>query len=221
MEKKQQEVCMVWKYTIAAAGVLAVSYIIAATARTHHESDCIDARGGVVMKGNEPLMEVNDTGGPGLRKAMFGAGCFWGVEAAFRKVKGVVDTAVGYSGGWTKDPSYEDVCSGRTGHTEVVLVTYDTAKVSYDELLNAFWRMHDSTQVDRQGPDIGRQYRSVIFYFDDEQRQIAEAAKVKLEESGQYSKPVATRIERAGDFWRAEEYHQRYYEKRGIAGCRL
>ena len=155
-----------------------------------------------------------------LEKATFGAGCFWGVEAAFRKVDGVVDTAVGYSGGHTTNPTYEDVCSHTTGHAEVVQVTFDPARVSYEELLEVFWRIHDPTQVNRQGPDIGDQYRSVIFYHSGEQRRIAEESRAALEASGRLSRPVATKIEPAQTFWRAEEYHQRYYEKRGItSGC--
>lgn len=155
-----------------------------------------------------------------LEKATFGAGCFWGVEAAFRKVDGVVDTAVGYSGGHTPNPTYEDVCSHTTGHAEVVQVTFDPARVSYEELLEVFWRIHDPTQVNRQGPDIGDQYRSVIFYHSGEQRRIAEESRAALEASGRLSRPVATKIEPAQTFWRAEEYHQRYYEKRGItSGC--
>lgn len=155
-----------------------------------------------------------------LEKATFGAGCFWGVEAAFRKVDGVVDTAVGYSGGHTPNPTYEDVCSHTTGHAEVVQVTFDPARVSYRDLLEVFWRIHDPTQVNRQGPDIGDQYRSVIFYHSGEQRRIAEESRAALEASGRLSRPVATKIEPAQTFWRAEEYHQRYYEKRGIAsGC--
>ena len=155
-----------------------------------------------------------------LEKATFGAGCFWGVEAAFRKVDGVVDTAVGYSGGHTPNPTYEDVCSHTTGHAEVVQVTFDPARVSYEELLEVFWRIHDPTQVNRQGPDIGDRYRSVIFYHSGEQRRIAEESRAALEASGRLSRPVATKIEPAQTFWRAEEYHQRYYEKRGItSGC--
>lgn len=154
-----------------------------------------------------------------LEKAMFGAGCFWGVEAAFRKVTGVVDTAVGYSGGWKQKPTYKEVCTDRTGHAEVVLVTYDPSRVTYRRLLDAFWTSHDPTQKNRQGPDVGRQYRSVIFYFNDEQKRAAEASKNELAKSGRLKRPIATEIEKAGEFWRAEEYHQRYYEKKGLKGC--
>lgn len=155
-----------------------------------------------------------------VEKATFGAGCFWGVEAAFRKVDGVVDTAVGYSGGHTANPTYEDVCSHTTGYAEVVQVTFDPSKVSYRQLLDVFWNIHDPTQVNRQGPDIGDQYRSVIFYHSEEQRRAAEESKAALEASGRLDRPVATKIEPAKTFWRAEEYHQRYYEKRGISsGC--
>ncbi len=155
-----------------------------------------------------------------METATFGAGCFWGVEAAFRRLEGVVDTEVGYSGGHTENPTYEDVCSHTTGHAEVVRVTFDPSRVSYRDLVEHFWKIHDPTQVNRQGPDIGDQYRSVIFYHSEEQRRVAEQSKAALEASGRLRKPVATKIEPAKPFWRAEEYHQRYYEKRGIsAGC--
>lgn len=146
-------------------------------------------------------------------KATFGAGCFWGVEAAFRKVPGVVDTAVGYMGGSLENPTYEDVCTDTTDHAEVVEVLYNPEKVSYEELLKTFWNIHDPTQMNMQGPDVGTQYRSVIFYHTLEQRVAAEKSKVDLEASVQLKKPVATAIEPALVFWRAEEYHQRYSEK--------
>lgn len=153
--------------------------------------------------------------------ATFGAGCFWGIESAFREVDGVVDAAVGYAGGHVEEPTYEEVCGGRTGHAEVVRVDYDPDRVSYNDLLEVFWRIHDPTQVDRQGPDVGSQYRSVIFVHSEEQRQKARAAMERLEASGRLDRPVATAIESAGPFWRAEEYHQRYFEKRGGGGCRV
>lgn len=152
-------------------------------------------------------------------KATFGAGCFWGVEAAFRRVKGVVDTAVGYEGGITENPTYHDVCTDRTGHAEVVQVEFDPEQVSYEQLLEVFWSIHDPTQVNRQGPDVGTQYRSVIFYHSPEQEAVARKSKEALERSGRYRRPVATAIEPARVFWRAEEYHQRYLEKRGLASC--
>ena len=151
--------------------------------------------------------------------ATFGAGCFWGVEAAFRKVPGVTETEVGYSGGRTQNPTYKDVCSRATGHAEVVRVQYDPAKVSYDRLLQTFWTSHDPTQVNRQGPDVGDQYRSVIFYHTPEQKAAAEASKAALEKSGRLRRPVATKIEAAPVFYRAEDYHQQYLEKRGKAAC--
>lgn len=152
-------------------------------------------------------------------KATFGAGCFWGVEAAFRRVKGVVDTAVGYEGGITENPTYHDVCTDRTGHAEVVQVEFDPKQVSYEQLLEVFWSIHDPTQVNRQGPDVGTQYRSVIFYHSPEQEAAARKSKEALERSGRYRRPIATAIEPARVFWRAEEYHQRYLEKRGLASC--
>jgi peptide-methionine (S)-S-oxide reductase len=154
-----------------------------------------------------------------MMKATFGAGCFWGVELNFRRLDGVTDTAVGYAGGHTDNPTYHDVCSHGTGHAEVVEVEYDAGRVSYEELLEAFFEMHDPTQVNRQGPDVGDQYRSVVFFHTPEQQAAAEKAKADLETSGRYPRPVATLIEPAPAFWRAEEYHQRYIEKRGHGGC--
>lgn len=154
-------------------------------------------------------------------KAMFGAGCFWGVEAAFRQIPGVVDAAVGYAGGKTADPTYRDVCSDETGHAEVVEVTYDPARVSYDDLLAVFWANHDPTQLNRQGPDVGTQYRSAIFFHTPAQQDAATASKAALEKSGRYRRPVVTEITPAPTFWRAEDYHQRYLEKRGLASCKV
>jgi len=151
--------------------------------------------------------------------ATFGAGCFWGVEAAFQKVPGVLETAVGYSGGETVDPTYEDVCTDETGHAEVVQVTFDPAKVSYETLLNTLWGIHDPTQVNRQGPDFGSQYRTAIFYHSPEQEAAAKKAAAALQASGRFRRPIATEITPAGPFYRAEEYHQKYLEKRGAASC--
>jgi peptide-methionine (S)-S-oxide reductase len=153
------------------------------------------------------------------QKATFGAGCFWGVEAVFRQVEGVTATEVGYAGGRTDDPTYEDVCSHTTGHAEVVQVTYDPERVSYDELLDVFWGKHDPTQMNRQGWDVGDQYRSVIFFHDEEQREAAERSKAALDASGRYRKPVVTKIEPAPAFHPAEDYHQRYLEKQGRLSC--
>ena len=153
--------------------------------------------------------------------ATFGAGCFWGVEAAFRKVPGVLDVAAGYSGGATQNPTYGEVCTDTTGHAEVVQVTFDPAKVSYDQLLNVFWTIHDPTQLNRQGPDFGKQYRTAIFFHSPEQEAAAKKSKQALEASGKLRRPVATEITAAGPFWRAEEYHQRYLEKRGAASCHI
>jgi peptide-methionine (S)-S-oxide reductase len=151
------------------------------------------------------------------RKATFGAGCFWGVEAAFRQLDGVTKTEVGYEGGTLENPSYEDVCSHTTGHAEVVEVTYDPERISFDDLLEVFWRKHDPTQLNRQGWDIGDQYRSVIFFRDDEQREAAERSKER--EQGRHSRPVVTLVEPAQTFYVAEDYHQQYLEKRGQATC--
>ena len=156
-----------------------------------------------------------------MAKATFGAGCFWGVEAAFRRVKGVTSTRVGYSGGTMKNPTYNDVCTDRTGHAEVVEVEYDPAEVSYEELLNVFWSIHDPTTLNRQGPDVGTQYRSVIFFHSPEQQAIAKASKEKLQHSGRFKRPIVTEITPASEFYMAEEYHQQYLEKRGQESCHL
>ncbi len=152
-----------------------------------------------------------------IKKATFGAGCFWGVEAAFRQLDGVLGTRVGYAGGTLEEPTYEEVCSHTTGHAEVVEVTYDDDEISYDDLLNTFWRKHDPTQLNRQGWDVGDQYRSAIFVHDDEQRQAAERSRDA--EQAAYSKPIVTQIEPAPTFWEAEDYHQQYLEKRGRSSC--
>lgn len=149
-------------------------------------------------------------------KATFAAGCFWGVEAAFRRVKGVTSTMVGYTGGHLKNPSYEDVCSGTTGHAEAVQVEFDPSQLSYDELLGVFWDNHDSTTLNRQGPDFGEQYRSAIFFHDAAQQQKAQASKAALERSGRFKRPIVTEITPATEFYRAEEYHQQYFAKRGM-----
>jgi len=154
-------------------------------------------------------------------KATFGAGCFWGVEAAFRQVKGVKATAVGYAGGTTKNPTYKEVCTDATGHAEVVQVEYDPAEVTYDVLLGVFWVSHDPTQLNRQGPDVGAQYRSVIFFHTPEQEAAARESKAALEASGRFRRPIVTEILPAPAFWLAEDYHQQYLEKRGLSHCRI
>jgi peptide-methionine (S)-S-oxide reductase len=151
------------------------------------------------------------------KKATFGAGCFWGVEAAFRQIDGVTATRVGYSGGTLENPTYEDVCSHTTGHAEVVEVTYDPEQVSYDELLQVFWHKHDPTQLNRQGWDIGDNYRSVIFFHDDEQQEAA--ARSKAAEQANWRAPIVTQVEPAQTFYDAEDYHQQYLEKRGRSSC--
>jgi len=149
-------------------------------------------------------------------KATFGAGCFWCIEPAFQKINGVLSTSVGYAGGSFKDPTYENVCTGQTGHAEVIQVEYDPSKISYDELLNVFWNNHDPTTLNRQGPDIGEQYRSVIFFHIPEQEIAAKTSKEKLQNSGKYGKKIVTEIVPASQFYKAEDYHQRYYEKCGL-----
>ena len=155
------------------------------------------------------------------QRATFAAGCFWGVEAAFRQVPGVVSTSVGYSGGTVASPTYEDVCTGRTGHAESVQVEYDPARVSYDDLLAVFWDAHDPTTRNRQGPDVGTQYRSAIFTHTPEQETAARASKERLDGAKRYPRPIVTEIVPAAPFYPAEEYHQRYLEKRGVAQCRI
>ncbi|HMK29742.1 MAG TPA: peptide-methionine (S)-S-oxide reductase MsrA [Terriglobales bacterium] len=156
-----------------------------------------------------------------MEKATFGAGCFWGVEAAFREIPGVIDAAAGYEGGSLERPSYQDVCTDRTGHAEVVELTFDPGKVSYETLVGKFFEMHDPTTLNRQGPDVGTQYRSVVFYHSPEQKKTAEEVKKKLQESGKFRRPIVTEIVPASTFWRAEEYHQRYLEKRGLRACHI
>jgi len=156
-----------------------------------------------------------------MEKATFAAGCFWGVEAAFRQLAGVRATAVGYLGGQTQNPTYEQVCTGRTGHAEAVEVEFDPAQLSYEQLLELFWQCHDPTQLNRQGPDVGEQYRSAIFYHTPKQQAAATAAKQKLAASGKFARPVVTEIVPAGAFYRAEEYHQQYLEKRGQDSCHI
>jgi peptide-methionine (S)-S-oxide reductase len=153
--------------------------------------------------------------------ATFGAGCFWGVEAAFQRIPGVIGTAVGYSNGHTENPTYKDVCTDETGHAEVVQVTFDPAKVSFAQLLDAFWGMHDPTQVNRQGPDFGKQYRTAIFFHSPAQEAVAKASVAALNASGKFKRPIATEIAAAGKFYRAEEYHQKYLEKRGASSCHI
>ena len=154
-----------------------------------------------------------------MTNATFGAGCFWSVEAEFRKLKGVTDTAVGYMGGKTKNPSYEDVCKDKTGHVEVVQIEYDPKRITYNTLLNLFWKLHNPTTINRQGPDIGSQYKSIIFYHTEEQKNIALKSKKDLDDSKEFAGKIVTEIKPASTFHKAEEYHQRYLEKHGINKC--
>ncbi len=156
-----------------------------------------------------------------LKKATFGAGCFWGVEDAFRNLKGVISTSVGYMGGDLENPSYNDVCTGTTGHSEVVEIIYDPSLISYGDLLEVFWKIHDPTTLNRQGPDIGVQYRSVIFYHDTSQQEQAQKSRDNLNSSGRFKREIVTAIEPATTFYRAENYHQQYLEKRGLKNCRF
>lgn len=154
-----------------------------------------------------------------MEKATFGAGCFWHVQDTFDNVEGVTSTTAGFMGGTLKHPSYDDVCTGTTGHTEVVQVVYDPKKVSYEHILQVFWEIHDPTTLNRQGPDIGVQYRSVIFYHSAEQKQLAQASKQALQKSGKFKKPIVTEIAKASEFYPAEAYHQHYFAKNKTAVC--
>lgn len=156
-----------------------------------------------------------------IEKATFGAGCFWGVEARFAEMPGVIDTAVGYEGGDLEHPTYKEVCTDRTGHAEVVEVTFDPSRLPYEALLDTFFSMHDPTQVNRQGPDWGSQYRSIIFTHNDDQMRQARARIAELNASGAFRRPIATKVEPCRIFWKAEEYHQRYLEKRGMVSCHI
>ena len=156
-----------------------------------------------------------------MTRATFAAGCFWGVEATFRQLPGVLSTRVGYTGGRVENPTYKDVCTDTTGHAEAVEVEYDPPKISYDKLLDVFWENHDPTQLNRQGPDFGKQYRSAIFFHDAEQERAARASKEALEKSRRFSKPIVTQIVPAEKFYEAEDYHQQYLEKRGLATCHI
>jgi len=168
-----------------------------------------------------PVQEtVRDPGDVAVETATFGAGCFWGVEAAFRRVDGVVNATVGYTGGTVVNPTYQQVCTDATGHAEVVRVEFDPSRVSYEDLLEVFWGCHDPTTVNRQGPDVGTQYRSAVFYHTPAQRDVAIASRDKRQASGTVSGKIATQIVPAGEFYPAEEYHQRYLQKRGLGQCR-
>jgi peptide-methionine (S)-S-oxide reductase len=157
----------------------------------------------------------------GARRATFAAGCFWGVEAAFRNVEGVRSTRVGYTGGHVPNPTYEQVCTNTTGHAEAVEVEFDPSRVTYEQLVKVFWENHDPTQLNRQGPDVGSQYRSVVFVHDDEQLEVAERSRREEDASGRHRRPIVTQIAPAAPFYEAEKYHQQYLEKRGLATCRI
>jgi len=171
-----------------------------------------------VLKGHEVPEKRND---PGITKAAFAAGCFWGSQEDFEKVPGVLNTTVGFMGGTLKNPTYRDVCTDTTGHAETVLVEYDPAKVTYDQLLNVFWTHHDPTTMNRQGPDVGTQYRSVVFYYTPEQKAAAEASIAQLTAAHRFTRPIVTQVVPATDFWKAEEYHQHYLDKNGLSNCRF
>lgn len=175
--------------------------------------------GGCRRRAQEHAMNADNQQTLQTEKAMFAAGCFWGVEEAFAKAPGVISTTVGYAGGHTDHPTYKQVCSGTTGHAEVVQVVYDARGTCYEALLELFWRIHDPTTLNRQGPDVGSQYRSVIFFYTPAQQTSAQASKDRV--AGQFARPIVTLIQPAGRFWPAEEYHQRYFEKHGGGGCHL
>jgi peptide-methionine (S)-S-oxide reductase len=199
-----------------AGGVALLAFVIGADAGDHDTESAAAKESNPTSVGDDIM--INN---PNYRRAMFGAGCFWGVEETFRQTKGVKETEVGFAGGTMDHPSYKDVCTKNTGHAEVVQLVYDPSVVSYDDLLKVFWDNHDPTQLDRQGPDVGDQYRSVIFYYNDDQKAEALASKKALEESGKYKRPIVTQVVAAPTFWKAEEYHQRYLEKHGLSTCRI
>ncbi len=156
-----------------------------------------------------------------MTKATFGAGCFWGVEAAFRQLPGVIDAAVGYMGGKTSNPSYRQVCTDTTGHAEVCQVTFDPAQIRYETLVEFFYKIHDPTTLNRQGPDVGSQYRSAIFFHDAEQEKTAREVTDRLAKAGKFRRPIVTEVTPAGEFWRGEEYHQQYFAKHGLPSCHI
>jgi peptide-methionine (S)-S-oxide reductase len=184
-------------------------------------SCCAAARRGDSARARLASEPIAEKGAAAMQKATFAAGCFWGVEAAFRQVKGVKETAVGYEGGATENPTYQDVCSNSTGHAEVVQVTYDPGQVTYEQLLDVYWASHDPTTLNRQGPDVGTQYRSAIFFHTPEQEAAATASRNALEEKRAFKRPIVTEIVPAATFYLAEEYHQRYLEKRGLSQCHI
>lgn len=207
---------------------MVVALLIAAGCERHSTLGAADARGESAGAGAISAREIHATESgmnadtdDRLQTATFGAGCFWGVESVFRQLDGVVDAAVGYSGGLFENPTYQDVCSDRTGHAEVVQIRYDPAAITYDKLLSVFWKCHDPTQVNRQGPDVGSQYRSVIFYHTPQQKVAAESSREALAQSGKHRRPIATEIVPAATFYRAEEYHQQYLAKRGLPNCHI
>jgi len=164
---------------------------------------------------------MREEGAMSTEQATFAAGCFWGVEATFRKMQGILSTSVGYTGGTSKDPTYNDVCTGGTGHAEAVHVEYDSDQVSFEELLSLFWEIHNPTTLNRQGPDLGTQYRSAVFFHTPEQEAAAKTSKEALDSSDRHHAPVVTEVTPAGEFYQAEEYHQQYFEKQGIAHSRV
>jgi peptide-methionine (S)-S-oxide reductase len=204
--------------SIAVAGLLICTVIGVSAIDCHDGEESSPVVNATRTKGLASTLGKPSTSGK-VEKATFGAGCFWGVEATFRRVEGVLETAVGFMGGTVENPTYHRVCTGKTGHAEVVHLTYDPSKVSYEQLLDVFWRCHDPTTLNRQGPDIGTQYRSVIFAHTDAQLAAATASKAALDKSGRFKRPIVTEIRPAGQFYRAEEYHQQYNEKHGFAAC--
>ena len=210
--KKHQSIVLIAGLVAAAAYMFGAAAMSGDTDQVSIEKEISDS---------SPSTSGNAMNNSNYKKALFGAGCFWGVEATFRQINGVKATAVGYSGGDADNPTYRQVCNDNTGHAEVVQVIYDPAVISYDSLLNVFWNEHDPTQLNRQGPDVGAQYRSAVFYYDEEQKVAASASKEKLQSSGKYKRPVVTEISPALTFWVAEDYHQQYLEKRGLSTCRI
>lgn len=206
---------------ITAASILACVSAIGGCTRSSETSQAAAPQPAAAGMTAPSTPAENNTKENKMAIAMFGAGCFWGVEETFRTMPGVIGTKVGYAGGKLDNPTYKDVCTDRTGHAEVVQITYDPTKINYTTLLDTFWKCHDPTQMNRQGPDYGTQYRTVIFYTTPEQQKEAEASKMSLAGSGKWKRPIATAIEPAPTFWPAEDYHQQYLFKRGEANCHV
>jgi peptide-methionine (S)-S-oxide reductase len=225
MKSKSKSTQRLRAFAIGCSMLIALGAIVAATARNPRAgasaSDAAEKGKTMTEKKTDGKKPNTPNATTATAQAIFAAGCFWGVEAAFRQVQGVVSTEAGYTGGHFENPTYEDVCSDKTGHAEAVRVVYDPSRATYDDLLRVFWKIHNPTTPNRQGPDVGSQYRSAIFYLNEDQRRAALASKARLEESHVFPKSIVTEIVAASKFYPAEEYHQQYLEKRGLSQCHI